>query len=72
MQDRVDKTSQSVQIAASAFVSGSQKVVAYGHSGAPNERFLDGDTVLGIGSITKVFTALLLAEMVTSGRSLTE
>ena len=69
LQDRVDNARQSVGIVASAFVSGSQKVVAYGHSGAPNERFLDGDTVFEIGSITKVFTALLLAAMVTRAKS---
>src|SRR5262245_12357903 len=40
------------------------RVVAYGKSGAADGRPLDGDTIFQIGSITKVFTSLLLAEMV--------
>ena len=39
----------------------------YGQSGSANNRPLDGDTVFEIGSITKVFTALLFADMVLRG-----
>ncbi|MGZ5877212.1 MAG: serine hydrolase [Bradyrhizobium sp.] len=67
LQDRVDNARQSIGIVASSFEAGRQKIVAYGRCGAPNDRALDGDTVFEIGSITKVFTALLLTEMVTRG-----
>jgi D-alanyl-D-alanine-carboxypeptidase/D-alanyl-D-alanine-endopeptidase len=68
LQDRVDRARQSVGIVASSFDSGRrQKIATYGRSGAPNDRPLDGDTVFELGSITKVFTALLLTEMVTRG-----
>jgi D-alanyl-D-alanine-carboxypeptidase/D-alanyl-D-alanine-endopeptidase len=67
LQDRIDTARQSVGIVTCSFDSGSQKIVAYGRSGAANDRPLDGDTVFEIGSITKVFTALLLTEMVTRG-----
>jgi CubicO group peptidase (beta-lactamase class C family) len=68
LQDRIDRARQSVGIVASSFDSGRrQKIATYGRSGAPNDRPLDGDTVFEIGSITKVFTALLLTEMVTRG-----
>ena len=40
---------------------------AYGQSGSANNRPLDVDTVFEIGSITKVFTALLFADMVLRG-----
>ncbi|KRR27198.1 serine hydrolase [Bradyrhizobium retamae] len=42
-------------------------ITAYGQSGSPDNRPLDGDTMFEIGSITKVFTALVFADMVLRG-----
>jgi serine-type D-Ala-D-Ala carboxypeptidase/endopeptidase len=67
LRDRVDNARLSTGIVASSFDTSRQKIATYGRSGAPNDQPLDGDTVFEIGSITKVFTALLLAEMVTRG-----
>jgi CubicO group peptidase (beta-lactamase class C family) len=43
------------------------RIVAYGTSGAFDGRALDGETVFQIGSVTKVFTGLLLADMTVRG-----
>jgi CubicO group peptidase (beta-lactamase class C family) len=42
-------------------------VVGYGRLSATDERVPDGDTVFEIGSITKVFTGILLAQAVLDG-----
>ena len=43
------------------------RIVTYGTSGASDGRALDGETVFQIGSVTKVFTGLLLADMTVRG-----
>ena len=66
LRERIDRAHQSVGIVAIPFDSAREKIVTYGQSGSAVDQ-LDRDTVFEIGSITKVFTALLLTEMVTRG-----
>lgn len=65
--ERVDQQRQSVGIVVGMFGPEGRVIVAHGNFGAYYARPVDADTGFEIGSVTKVFTTLLLAEMAGRG-----
>jgi serine-type D-Ala-D-Ala carboxypeptidase/endopeptidase len=64
---RIDKEKQGVGIVVGVIDAKGRRVIAYGSLEKGDNRPLDGDTLFEIGSITKVFTALLLTDMAQRG-----
>lgn len=70
LAERIDAQRQSVGIVVGVIDRGGRRIIAHGSTGGSNSGpALDGGTVFEIGSITKVFTALLAADMVVRGEA---
>ncbi len=64
LQDRIDKNKKSVGIVVGVINAKGSQVIGYGKLNKDRVQEPDGNTVFEIGSITKVFTSILLAAMV--------
>ena len=64
---RIDTEHQGVGAVVGVVDNHGRRVVVHGKGDSANARPLDGDTEFEIGSITKVFTALTLADMAARG-----
>ena len=67
LQDRIDRAKRGVGIVVGLVDDKGARIITYGKPVQNSNQVLDGDSVFEIGSVTKVFTATLLADMVERG-----
>jgi CubicO group peptidase (beta-lactamase class C family) len=64
LTDAIDVQRAATGMVAGFCWNGKQRVVSYGHVDGGKSRPVDGNTVFNIASLTKLFTALILADMI--------
>jgi serine-type D-Ala-D-Ala carboxypeptidase/endopeptidase len=64
LAERIDNQKRATGMAVGIVERGRRRVITYGRLDSGDARSTEGSTLFEIGSVTKVFTALLLADMV--------
>ena len=67
LADRIDVQKQSIGMVVGIVTPAGRRIVSYGKVASDRPEVPDGDTIFDIASVTKVFTALVLSDMVARG-----